>query len=77
MQEPSRHSYSIERKLMSRIRISGIAAIAATAVAIHAASIRPAYTQAKPDLVVLIAVDQFSAGLFDQWRGRFNSGSNV
>ena len=38
------------------------------------ASTRPAYTQAKPDLVVLIAVDQFSAGLFDQWRGRFKAG---
>jgi predicted AlkP superfamily pyrophosphatase or phosphodiesterase len=59
---------------MNRIRISAIAAIAAGAAAIHAASTRPAYTQAKPDLVVLIAVDQFSAGLFDQWRGRFKSG---
>jgi predicted AlkP superfamily pyrophosphatase or phosphodiesterase len=59
---------------MNRIRISAIAAIAAGAAAIHAASTRPAYPQAKPDLVVLIAVDQFSAGLFDQWRGRFKSG---
>ena len=59
---------------MNRIRISAIAAIAAGAAAIHAASTRPAYTQAKPDLVVLIAVDQFSAALFDQWRGRFKSG---
>ena len=59
---------------MNRIRISAIAAIAAGAAAIHAASIRPAYTQGNPDLVVLIAVDQFSAGLFDQWRGRFKSG---
>src|SRR6516162_4012126 len=63
-----------EATVMSRIRISVIAAIAAAATAIHAASTRPAYTQAKPDLVVLIAVDQFSAGLFDQWRGRFKSG---
>jgi hypothetical protein len=47
---------------MNRIPISVIAAIAAGAAAIHAASTRPAYTQAKPDLVVLIAVDQFSAG---------------
>jgi predicted AlkP superfamily pyrophosphatase or phosphodiesterase len=59
---------------MNRIRISAIAAIAAGAAAIHAASTRPAYTQGKPDLVVLIAVDQFSAGLFDRWRGRFKSG---
>jgi predicted AlkP superfamily pyrophosphatase or phosphodiesterase len=57
---------------MSRIRISIIAAIAAAAI--HAASTGEAYTQTKPDLVVLIAVDQFSAGLFDQWRGRFKSG---
>ncbi len=57
---------------MGCIRISVIVAIAAAAV--HAASTRPAYAQAKPDLVVLIAVDQFSAGLFEQWRGRFKSG---
>ncbi len=59
---------------MNRIRISAIAAIAAGAAAIQAASTPPAYTQAKLDLVVLIAVDQFSAGLFDQWRGHFKSG---
>lgn len=59
---------------MNRTRISVIASIAAAAAAIHAASTRPAYSQSKPDLVVLIAVDQFSASLFDQWRGRFKSG---
>jgi hypothetical protein len=59
---------------MNRIRTSVIVAIAAGAAAIYAASTRPAYTQAKPNLVVLIAVDQFSAGLFGQWRGRFKSG---
>jgi predicted AlkP superfamily pyrophosphatase or phosphodiesterase len=59
---------------MNRNRISVIASIAAAAAAIHGASTRPAYSQSKPDLVVLIAVDQFSASLFDQWRGRFKSG---
>jgi predicted AlkP superfamily pyrophosphatase or phosphodiesterase len=59
---------------MNCTRISVIALIAGAAAAIHAASTRPAYSQSKPDLVVLIAVDQFSASLFDQWRGRFKSG---
>ena len=40
---------------MNLIRISIIASIAAAAAAIHAASTRPAYSQSKPDLVVLIA----------------------
>jgi predicted AlkP superfamily pyrophosphatase or phosphodiesterase len=62
------------RKPMKRTRISVFALIAGAAAAIHAASIRPAYSQSKPDLIVLIAVDQFSASLFDQWRGRFKSG---
>src|SRR6516162_1066764 len=61
------------RKSMSRARISVMASIAA-ATAIHAVSTVPAYTQSKPDLVVLIAIDQFSASLFNQWRGRFKSG---
>jgi predicted AlkP superfamily pyrophosphatase or phosphodiesterase len=35
----------------------------------------PALAQAaKPKLVVVIAVDQFSASLFDEWRGRFTGG---
>ena len=59
---------------MNRARISVIALIVGAAAAIYAASTRPAYTQPKPDLVVLIAVDQFSAALFDQWRGRFKFG---
>ena len=59
---------------MNRVRMSVIAAAVGAAAAIHAASIRPAHAHSKPDLVVLIAVDQFSAGLFDQWRGRFKSG---
>jgi hypothetical protein len=62
------------RKPMKCTRISVFALIAGAAAAIHAASIRPAYSQSKPDLIVLIAVDQFSASLFDQWRGRFKSG---
>ncbi len=28
----------------------------------------------KPTLIVAIAVDQFSAGIFDQYRGRFKGG---
>jgi predicted AlkP superfamily pyrophosphatase or phosphodiesterase len=59
---------------MNCTRISAIALIAGAVAAIHAASTRPAYSQSKPDLIVLIAVDQFSASLFDQWRGRFKSG---
>jgi predicted AlkP superfamily pyrophosphatase or phosphodiesterase len=59
---------------MNRARISVIALIVGAAAAIYATSTRPAYTQPKPDLVVLIAVDQFSAALFDQWRGRFKFG---
>src|SRR5215471_15692667 len=58
---------------MIRTRMSVFAAIA-TAAAIHAASTLPAHAQSKPDLVVLIAIDQFSAALFNQWRGRFRSG---
>jgi predicted AlkP superfamily pyrophosphatase or phosphodiesterase len=59
---------------MNRARISVIALIVGAVVAIYATSTRPAYSQSKPDLVVLIAVDQFSAALFDQWRGRFKFG---
>jgi len=59
---------------MNRARISVITLIVGAAAAIYAASTRPAYTQSKPDLVVLIAVDQFSAALFDQWRARFKFG---
>jgi hypothetical protein len=59
---------------MHRARISLIRLIAGAAAAIYVASTGPLYSQSKPDLVVLIAVDQFSASLFDQWRGRFKSG---
>src|SRR5205823_4327511 len=31
-------------------------------------------TQTKPDLVVLIAIDQFGSLLFDKWRGSYKSG---
>jgi predicted AlkP superfamily pyrophosphatase or phosphodiesterase len=44
------------------------------AAANFAGSVEPAFAQAKPDLVVVIAIDQFSELLFDQWRGRFKSG---
>jgi Type I phosphodiesterase / nucleotide pyrophosphatase len=59
---------------MKRTRISVVASIVGAVAAIHVASTLPAYTQSKPDLVVLVAIDQFSASLFDRWRGRFKSG---
>jgi TRAP-type mannitol/chloroaromatic compound transport system substrate-binding protein len=62
---------------MNLTRISVIASIAAAAAAIHAASARPAYSQSKPDLVVLIAVDQFSASLLTIGAAASNPGSNV
>jgi hypothetical protein len=60
---PLRQEFTMMRKPMNRTRISVIASIVGAVAAIHAASTRPAYTQSKPDLVVLIAVDQFSASL--------------
>src|SRR5262245_31216421 len=58
---------------MKRAPLSACAAIAAAMTA-HLALTQPAYSQSKPDLVVLIAIDQFGAGLLERWRGRFKSG---
>jgi hypothetical protein len=44
------------------------------ATAALVASAQSASSQAKPDLVVLIAVDQFSAGLFDRGRSLYKAG---
>ena len=59
---------------MKRVQLSVLVTSIFAAATNFAGSVEPAYSQAKPDLVVLIAVDQFSASLFDQWRGRFKSG---
>ncbi len=59
---------------MKRLRLSVVIASIFAAAANCAVSIEPAHAQSKPDLVVLIAIDQFSELLFDQWRGRFKSG---
>jgi predicted AlkP superfamily pyrophosphatase or phosphodiesterase len=44
------------------------------AAAIHLASGQDAAGQTRPDLVVAIAVDQFSASVFNQWRSRYKAG---
>jgi predicted AlkP superfamily pyrophosphatase or phosphodiesterase len=59
---------------MKRVQLSVVIASIFAAATHCAASIEPAHAQSKPDLVVLIAIDQFSELLFDQWRGHFKSG---
>jgi predicted AlkP superfamily pyrophosphatase or phosphodiesterase len=51
--------------------LSFAAAVAASASALAAAPPSPLPT---PKLVVAISVDQFSAGLFNEWRGKFTGG---
>jgi pimeloyl-ACP methyl ester carboxylesterase len=52
--------------------LSAVATIATTAI--HVASAQPASGPSSPQLVVLLAVDQFSATLFDTWRSRYSGG---
>jgi len=52
---------------------AGVLAFSVAAAAL-AASAPPAISQTRPDLVVLIAVDQFGAGLFDRSRSRYQAG---
>jgi predicted AlkP superfamily pyrophosphatase or phosphodiesterase len=51
-----------------------IAGFLIASIAMQAALLQPAASQNKPDLVVLVAVDQFSAALFDKWRSHYKSG---
>jgi hypothetical protein len=50
------------------------AAAALLTANIPVASAQSITKQAKPDLVVLIAIDQFGSLLFDKWRGSYKSG---
>ncbi len=54
---------------MIRHSITGLVALGAIAAPLAAATAPSA-----PRLIVAISVDQFSAGLFDQYRGRFTAG---
>jgi predicted AlkP superfamily pyrophosphatase or phosphodiesterase len=52
---------------------------AATVITAQALTARPALAQqaappSKPDLVVLLAIDQFGSMLFDRWRGAYKAG---
>jgi predicted AlkP superfamily pyrophosphatase or phosphodiesterase len=59
---------------MKPIFIAIAAALMTSTVSIQAASAQSATSPAKPDLVVLVAIDQFGSLLFDKWRGSFKSG---
>jgi predicted AlkP superfamily pyrophosphatase or phosphodiesterase len=59
---------------MKRVKFSVLVASIFAGAANCVVSIGPGHAQPNPDLVVLIAIDQFSELLFDQWRGRFKSG---
>jgi predicted AlkP superfamily pyrophosphatase or phosphodiesterase len=63
-----------QETLMKRVQWSVLITLIFAVAANWTGSVAPAFAQAKPDLVVLIAIDQFSELLFDQWRGRFKSG---
>jgi hypothetical protein len=56
---------------MKRVKFSVLVASIFAGAANCVVSIGPGHAQPNPDLVVLIAIDQFSELLFDQWRGRF------
>lgn len=57
------------RRMKSTVTRAALAAILA------AVSIFPAAAQtSKPDLIVLIAIDQFGSQLFNKWRGSFTGG---
>src|SRR5262249_47528546 len=62
------------RDQMKDAFVSLVVAVAAAATAAHGASAQPAGSQTTPDLVVVIAVDQFGSALFDKWRSRYKSG---
>lgn len=56
--------------------ICGCAAalVATTYSTVPAAAVEPTAAAQRPTLIVAISVDQFSAGIFDQYRGRFKGG---
>ena len=59
---------------MKPLIVVAAAALVMSTVNIKAASAQSATSQAKPDLIVLIAIDQFGSLLFDKWRGSYKSG---
>jgi predicted AlkP superfamily pyrophosphatase or phosphodiesterase len=76
MQSSSRDAIKHKKGLtnMKPLFIAAAAALMTTTVGIQVASAQSATSQAKPDLVVLVAIDQFSSLLFDKWRGSYKSG---
>jgi biopolymer transport protein ExbD len=56
---------------MKPLFVAAVAALMTSAVSIQAASAQSATSPAKPDLVVLVAIDQFGQLLFDKWRGSY------
>ena len=59
---------------MKPLIVVAAAALVMSTVNIKAASAQSLPSQAKPDLIVLIAIDQFGSLLFDKWRGSYKSG---
>jgi predicted AlkP superfamily pyrophosphatase or phosphodiesterase len=59
---------------MKHLFIAAAAVLVTSSVSIPAASAQSGTSQTKPDLVVLVAIDQFSSLLFDKWRGSYKSG---
>lgn len=54
--------------------LSGSIAVIATATLLWNAPARAQSAQPKPDLVVVLAIDQFGSLLVDRWRGNYTSG---
>ena len=59
---------------MISLFVAATAAVVTSTASIQAASAQIASSQAKPDLVVLVAIDQFGSLLFDKWRGSYKAG---